>query len=362
MFSPNAFRLLRTLYGFTLDEIAKRIHTTRQYVHAIENGSKYPSNEHIAMFSMIFGVKKDYFFQENNPSIQESEVHFRKLRTTKQSLKLQTIARLEMVDSVISILEHELNLPDINFPSVEGDGFSFRQIESIAEQCRQLWGLGIDPISNMTRLAENNGALVLDLDNTSSNIDALSIFKHRPIILRNTAKESICRRRFDIAHEIGHFVLHRYITTGDKQTEHEANTFASALLLPKPVMENYFPIPQRGRINWSAVSEFKIKWRVSKAACFYRAHKLGLLTDSQYKTAVIQLRCNGEAITEREDYLIEEEKPELILNALAAIDKFGLQYVANVLSINESTLRKILSLPQTGHNKIIKLTPKLSLS
>ena len=356
MFNSNAFRLLRTLYGFTLDEIAKRIHTTRQYVHALENGSKYPSDEHIAVFSMLFGVHRDYFFQKNNLTIQETEVHFRKLRTTKQALKLQTIARLEMVGSIVSVLENELNLPKINFPSANGQNFSFPQIEIIAEKCREYWGLGNVPISNMTRLAENNGALVLDLDETASSIDALSIFTQRPIILRNTAKESVCRRRFDIAHEVGHFILHRGVPTGDKQTESEANAFASALLLPKSIMERYFPKPVRGRINWQAVSEFKLQWKVSKAACFYRAHKLGLLTDSQYKTAVIQLRCNGEAIMEKEDSMIEKENPELIFNALNTIDEFGVQYVANALSMKESLVRKILSFPYvTDKNKVLKL-------
>lgn len=348
MFNPNAFKLIRSLYGYTLDEIAKRIHTTRQYVHAIENGNKAPSNEHIAVFSMIFGVSRDYFFKKNSLSIQESEVHFRKLRTTKQASKLQTIARLELVNSVIEILENELNLPAINFPSLSSQEFSIAQIETIAEKCRDIWGIGQKPISNMTRLAENNGAIVLDLDNTSSNIDALSIFQNRPIILRNTAKQSICRRRFDIAHEIGHFILHRGLPTGDKQTENEANTFASALLLPRSIMIEEFPRPYRNRINWNEISSFKLKWKASKAACFYRAHKLGLITDAQYKTAVIQLRCNGEAVTEKEDYLIEEEKPELILNALNVVDEFGFKYVASSLAINESTLRKILSLPTSN--------------
>lgn len=349
MFNPNAFRLLRTLYGLTLDEIAKRIHTTRQYVHAIENGSKSPSNEHIALFSMLFGVDKNYFFQKYNPSIQESEVHFRKLRTTKQALKLQTIARLELVNSVLAVLENELNLPNINFPTVNGQDFSLKQIEVIATKCREIWGLGLQPILNMTRLAENNGALVLDLDNTASSIDALSIFKQRPIILRNTAKESVCRKRFDIAHEIGHFILHRGIATGDKQTESEANSFASALLLPESIMMNHFPRPYRNRINWTAISNFKLEWKVSKAACFYRAHKLGLLTDSQYKTAIIQLRCNGESITEKEDNLIRDEKPELILKALEIIHTHGIEYIASHLAINESTLRRILSIPQTSN-------------
>lgn len=75
------------------------------------------------------------------------------------------------------------------------------------------------------------------------------------------------------------------ISTGDRATESQANRFASALLLPRTAMAKYFPRPIGGRIDWQGLSQFKLTWKVSKAAIIYRAHQLGLLTDAQYKTA-----------------------------------------------------------------------------
>lgn len=348
MFNHNALKLARALYGWTLDEIAEKINTSRQYVHTLENGKKTPTNEQIAVFCTLFGVKRGFFYPNNfvHLEIDESEVHFRKLRTTKQALKTQTISRLRLVTDIVTILENELNLPKINFPLAnrQETGFSRREIEYIAMKCREVWGLGLNPIPNMIRVAENNGAFVLNLDNTAVDIDALSIFQNRPVILRNTAKQITCRKRFDIAHEIGHFILHRFMVTGDVQTEQEANMFASAFLLPEKVMLTEFPKTKNGRIDWQAVSEFKLKWKVSKAACFYRAHKLGLLTDSQYKNAVITLRQRGEAIHEREDEFIPDESPEMIEKAIELLD--GVNLIANELCVESSTVYKILGMPE----------------
>lgn len=360
MFNHNALKLVRALYGYTLDEIAEKINTSRQYVHTLENGKKNPTNEQIAVFCGLFGVKKEFFLPKNfvHLEIDESEVHFRKLRTTKQALKTQTISRLRLVADVLTILEKELNLPQIKFPLADRQnaGFSRLEIEYIAAKCREVWGLGLEPIPNMVRLAENHGAFVLDLDNTATDVDALSIFQNRPVILRNTAKQSTCRKRFDIAHEIGHFILHRFMATGDVQTEQEANMFASAFLLPEKVMLAEFPKPKNGRIDWQAVSDFKLKWKVSKAACFYRAHKLGLLTDAQYKNAVITLRQRGEAIVEKEDDLIPDELPKMIGQAVEVLG--GIDLLAKELFIDISTACKILSMPEPTSSKIIKFSKK----
>ncbi|WP_246545122.1 ImmA/IrrE family metallo-endopeptidase [Photorhabdus hainanensis] len=89
--------------------------------------------------------------------------------------------------------------------------------------------------------------------------------------------------------------------------------------LPRSAMAKYFPAPIGGRINWRGLSEFKLTWKVSKAAIIYRAHQLSLLSDTQYKTAFLGLKRKGEAIEEKEDYLIPHEKPELFHRAIKVL-------------------------------------------
>lgn len=185
-------------------------------------------------------------------------------------------------------------------------------IERAAERCRQAWELGLGPIEHTTRLAENVGALVTHFQGVSTEIDALSVAAHRPIIVRNEAKLSTCRQRFDVSHELGHFVLHSGRITGDRITESEANRFAGALLVPRSMMAKLFPRPRGSRLDWVGLREFKMTWKVSKAALLYRARQLDLISDDQYKTGAIMLRRSGEANGEREDSLIPAEQPELL--------------------------------------------------
>ena len=94
--------------------------------------------------------------------------------------------------------------------------------------------------------------------------------------------------RFDIAHELGHLVLHEGHVTGDRKTESEANRFASAFLLPRSTFVKVFP--KRGtRIDWAGIRALKLEFQVSKAAILYRAKSLELLDDDQYRGAVITL-------------------------------------------------------------------------
>lgn len=271
---------------------------------------------------MALQVTPAFFGLVEQSPVYEETVHFRKRSATRISTKLSTLAKAEMYRRLLSVLEANLNLPDVRFPELRAE--TQEELELAAEQCRREWGLGEGPIDNMTRLAEKLGAFVTHFDSVSDEVDALSVPLARPFIVRNTAKKSPCRQRFDIAHEVAHLILHNGISTGDRVTESQANRFASALLLPRASMLKYFPRPVGGRIDWNGLSQFKLNWKVSKAAIVYRAHQLSLLSDAQYKTAFDGLKRKGEAIDEKEDYLIAPEKPLFFHNALKTfMDELG---------------------------------------
>jgi Zn-dependent peptidase ImmA (M78 family) len=104
-------------------------------------------------------------------------------------------------------------------------------------------------------------------------------------------------------------------------------------------MAKYFPRPIGGRIDWQGLSQFKLTWKVSKAAIIYRAHQLSLLTDAQYKTAFFGLKRKGEAIDEKEDHLIPSEKPELFQRAM--------RFLLTELSVDVESLAKRLHILPT---------------
>ncbi|MGL5303474.1 MAG: ImmA/IrrE family metallo-endopeptidase, partial [Aeromonas sp.] len=106
-------------------------------------------------------------------------------------------------------------------------------------------------------------------------------------------KKSVCRFRFDIAHELGHLVLHDGITTGDMITESQANRFASAFLMPRVSFSKEFPALRGRQFDWSKLVEFKSRWKVSLKAIIYRASSLGLITPEKARSGFLFLNTKG---------------------------------------------------------------------
>jgi len=319
-FQGSELRLARVFNGYSLDEVGERVEKTRQYLHKCETGQTTPSDELIVNLANTLRVRPEFFFVGTRCVTSEDQFHFRKLFTTKAMVKQVAMARGEMFGRLAAHLDSALKLPRVFIPDF-GLARTADEIERAADSCRREWALGMGPIADMNRLAEHIGVLVTSFQSLSKEVDALSVATSRPIIVRNEAKESVCRQRFDIGHELGHLVLHAGVATGDRQTESQANRFASALLIPQSMMLKLFPKPRNGRLDWQALSEFKLTWKASKAAILYRARQLGLLTEDQYRTGAITLRRTGEAQGEREDFKIPYEGPELLMTSFEVLSK-----------------------------------------
>lgn len=344
IFNGAALRLARIFSGLALEEVAERVEKTRQYVHRLETGQSIPTEQLLRCLASVLQVEPTFFTSGHVAMIEEEQFHFRKLFTTRAMVKQVAMARGEMIGRLVAYLDCELRLPELRIPEVT-DAHTSEDIECAAELCRREWALGLGPIANITRLAEHVGVVVTSFQSVSKEIDALSVAVKRPIIVRNEAKESVCRQRFDIGHELGHFVLHSGQATGDRVTESQANRFASALLIPRVMMAKLFPKPRGSRLDWIGLREFKLTWKVSKAAILYRARQLELISDDQYKTGVITLRRTGEATGEREDSLIQKEVPELLACSLAVLAKkkgVCAEEVASALQVLPTLLREIV--------------------
>ncbi|GAA5003228.1 XRE family transcriptional regulator [Acinetobacter puyangensis] len=357
-FNGLELKLLRQFNELSLEELGGKLDYTRQYLHKVETGQTLPNDQFIDKVAHYFNVPQSFFMQLK-PVLQEDQIHFRGNRTAKVSFKQIVIARGEYIKRLIEYLDSKLKLPKYDIHSSEDEPIAQNPvIEFIAEQCREKWGLGLGPISNMVRLCETHGVIVTTFSSISKEVDALSLATKRPVFVRNEAKESVCRQRFDLAHELGHLVLHDGIVTGDRLTESQANHFASALLIPQVMMRTHFPTWYRnGRYNWTKLGEFKQTWKVSKAAILYRAKQLGLLTQEQYTSGVIYLKKTGEGITEKEDHLIPEEKPELLQACftMLAKKKIFAEDIAQALDVNVSFLENLVNMEIPKKTRVLRV-------
>lgn len=345
-FNGAELRLARIFNGLALEEVAERVDKTRQYLHRLETGQTAPTGQLLEQLAIVLEIDPEFLLTNHSLKIEEDQFHFRKLFTTRAMIKHVAMARGELTGRLVNYLDKELKLPKVRIPEISNVN-TVDDIERAAEQCRREWELGLGPIANMSRLAENIGVVVTSFQSVSKEIDALSVAIRRPIIVRNEAKESVCRQRFDIGHELGHFVFHAGIVTGDRVTESQANRFSGALLIPRGMMAKLFPRPRGSRLDWQALSDFKLTWKVSKAAILYRARQLDLISDDQYKSGAITLKRTGEANGEREDHLVPAEGPEMIAGAFAILaDKKGIYVddIAKSMQVKPSFLRNLVGL------------------
>ncbi|MBV5301010.1 MAG: ImmA/IrrE family metallo-endopeptidase, partial [Methylococcales bacterium] len=279
MFNGSELRLVRVFHGMTLEELGKYVGKSRQYLHKLETGQDCPSEQLVKQLAFALEVEPAFFFKPHTPIISADQCHFRRLLATSSAIQQTFMMRGELIRRLTALLDQELKLPNLNINKVD-DVSTMEEVECVAENFREHLHLGLGPIADMHKLAESIGVIISNFDSAEKKVDALAVDAERPIIIYNKKKGSVCRQRFDIAHELGHFVLHSGIVTGDRVTESQTNRFAGALLMPRVMMKKFFPQPNPS-FDWKKLSEFKVTWKVSKAAILYRAYQLGLIDSAK---------------------------------------------------------------------------------
>jgi Zn-dependent peptidase ImmA (M78 family) len=306
-FIGSSVRLARLFHDLSLTDLGEKVGVSKQFLSRIETGAEAASAQLEAALAEELQVLPEFFRLVDLNPIADEQCHFRRQLTTKVALRQVARARGEMLKRLVGVLDEHVELPQ--YLVREADAESAESIERAAEMFRSLFGLGLGPLSNVTRIAENAGAVVMRARGLAPEIDAISFATRRPLIALNGDGRSTCRERFGVAHELGHFSLHIGILTGDKLTETQANRFASSLLMPRSTFAAECRLALRGtRLNWAGLSELKMRWGVSKAAIIFRARQLGVFTDDQAKAGYIGLNRHGEALKETEDHLIPSEE------------------------------------------------------
>ena len=314
-FQGSRLRLARLFKGLTLAELGEQVSTTRQYIHRLEvSKDQSPSVELLSALAETLLVKDDFFFLPLTDEVKEDQGHFRKLQTTPQNVRQRVLSYGTMFNMIVNYLDTVLSLPEVNIPTIPVN--TIEEIEKAAETCRERWGLYLDaPITNVTRTLENAGVVVTTFEGVSEKVDAFSLVRGRPVIVRNMDKDSTSRARFDLAHECGHLVMHEGIETGDPETETEANRFASAFLLPRGAFFREFP--RTRQIDWKAMFHLKDRWGASVQAIVRRASDLGIITAVQYRNANVYMSRNG--WKRGEPCEPQPEFPEIIPLAIKAL-------------------------------------------
>jgi Zn-dependent peptidase ImmA (M78 family)/DNA-binding XRE family transcriptional regulator len=288
MFDSSRLKLARQRLGWTLTQLSSESGVSVRSLSNYENSKgQEPSTETVEKLARALMLPASFLTREPVDVLRVEAVSFRKLSRTSAAKRDAVLASATIALDFFSFVEETLTLPTPDLPT-----YDKYEAEQAAELLRRRWNLGDKPISNMLHLLESKGVRVVGLSHDLAEIDAFSFARDGvPVVVLNTFKSGE-RQRFDLAHELGHLILHdeREMTPADsKDREAEANRFAAAFLMPR---SGILAQDMRGA-SINRVLRARAAWKVSAMAMTHRLRDLGLMGDWQYRSMCIALSDAG---------------------------------------------------------------------
>jgi Zn-dependent peptidase ImmA (M78 family)/transcriptional regulator with XRE-family HTH domain len=311
---PERIREAREAPGYTVERFADELGVSRQSVGQYESGKIVPSAEVMSKIIALTEQPPSFFTVKRARSSDGFGTPFwRGLKRMNRPDRARISRRLEWAWDIVAYLERFIDLPAINLPVLEWDWQVDAEdaLERIAGVVRDHWALGRGPIFHLSAILEANGVILIKEPVYCEDMDAVSRWQSgRPFILCSADRDELPRFNFDLAHELGHLLLHNGVeVTSDNLTriERQANYFAGCFLLPRETFA-------REVISTSVHYFLKLKerWRVSVAAMIYRCKELGILNPNQVSYMFRQLTAKGMRKREPLDTAFKTEAPTVL--------------------------------------------------
>jgi Zn-dependent peptidase ImmA (M78 family)/DNA-binding XRE family transcriptional regulator len=323
----------------TATSVADILSVSPATISSYEHGRQKPPIEVVERLASILNVTGDYF-STDIPAFSHDRIFWRSMNYATKGARSRGKRRYEWLQEIVMYLSENFDFPELNLPAcdvpVDFRKIDCEQIEEAASACRDHWGLASGPVPNLVRLAESKGILVSKGKLDAEGLDAFSQWSiiGRPIAFLGSDKASAVRSRFDLAHEIGHLMLHRNVSDAviaspkdHKLIEIQAHRFASAFLLPAKdfTRDLYAPTLDAFRL-------LKSRWKVSIGAMIKRCSDLGLIDEAQERRLWINMNRRGWKTHEPLDDTIEPEQPSLLSQCLRMMIDEGFKTREQILA------------------------------
>ena len=282
-FNRSRLRFARELRQMRQVRLAELTGVNTSAISHFETGRHSPLPTTVASLARALSVPPEFLTNEDELTASMATGYFRADRKTAEPVKASVSRWLSLQSMAFEVLDSHGLLSEPFVPTIPvSSDHTPVDPEDIAEEVRRMMGVPIGPIANAIDLVESFGVLVVRVQLPLESMDSFSIpCQPRPIIALGSSRSHSGRSRFDVCHELGHLVMHRNAVAGHRVMESQANTFASAFLMPRVEMERQLP----SQVDIKTFTTIASEWGVSTEALIYRAHTLGLATKESYLSA-----------------------------------------------------------------------------
>jgi Zn-dependent peptidase ImmA (M78 family) len=304
----DMLRLARQRLGLTQKEAAGRLGVLQPVVSRIENGVSEADEAFLLRASQVYTVPRGFFDIRDpvyGPPVSVHPMLRGKSNVTDRDLDMITAELNIRLMHLRWFLEGVDFAPDNDLPTLDVEQYGTP--EKIAATVRAHWGVPAGPIKNLIQLVERAGVVVGSSKFGGASVSGVTfrVSGKPPLVLLN-ASHPADRLRFTLAHELGHLVMHRFPTA---DMEDEANTFASALLMPAADIRPSF---QGRKITLELLAALKPEWRVAMQALLMRASNLGFLGPNQSRYLWQQISARGWRLREPAELDFPAEAPKVL--------------------------------------------------
>lgn len=342
-------KLARESRGISQQDLIDKLGISQATLSRYEKGKLIPNEIAINDIAIALDYPISFFYKDYQIS-NNSTLFYRKRASMKVGELSILEGRIIILSKAIDVLLESINIPEFSFPHIEPS--SNNHPSDIAFRVRNYYSLPPGPVENLVSFLEKNGVIVVFLHLGFDKFDGLTRFtsSNRPIIWIN-ANMSNDRKRFTLAHELGHLIMHlrsEDLEKSEEDKELEANDFASEFMLPRIEC-----IKEFSNLRFRDLPSLKYYWKMSKTSIIRRAEKIGCISKKTSQYYYMNIGRDGERKHEVEFISID---PPVLLTKMIVAHLSELEYdideLIDILSINKKEIDELYLDTNKINNKL----------
>ena len=337
----------REYRGYSQTELADKIEGLSQSnLSKFEKGFGVLSSELISKIIEFLDFPKEFFDKKIICNIENA--NYRKRSTINKSTIQHFENKCKLIGYSIDELSETIEWPNFTLCQINiEDGYS---ASYVATYTRKLLNLHPgEPIKDIISILEAKGIIIYELS-CEDKFDGVSFISDKGysiIVLNKNLSND--RKRFTIAHELGHLLLHKAFPISEyreKLIENEANEFASEFLMPKEYIRSSLV-----GLRMNTLPDLKKYWLTSMSSIIRKAKDLDCIDSNRYKFFMIEMSRFG--YSKNEPIEVDIDKPNNL--------KFGYELLKDKLGYSVEDFINYLSLPKDVINELFSIDNNVKL-
>jgi Zn-dependent peptidase ImmA (M78 family)/DNA-binding XRE family transcriptional regulator len=341
MIYGERIKQVRELMGWTQSQLAEKLDVNQSIIAKLEGDRINPPSILMENVSLLWGFPRTFFSREPEFDFPAGSLLFRShaAMTAKESGEIYRYAQITFGLLRTMLTKRKFKDFPINLPSGVSD-----DARIAAAVARSELGLSPDkPIPHLVNALEKAGVLILALPRAFEHRDAFSLWagfdRSRPVIVLSGGKPGD-RLRMNVAHELGHLVMHKPIVNAVHEVERQAFQFAGEFLMPEKQMRLEIHPP----VNLDTFASLKQRWGASIQALIMRAKELEIINQRKYTYLFQQLSARGWRTREPRMFDIPVERPRALRQIAEMVYGNPIRYkkLAKDVSMPEYLVKSII--------------------